>query len=485
MVSTRTKKTEPLLEPFSRPYGVSARRWMGVTGWGTMGPDHLGLQGHLREIGKFNPTYVDPWLQRLMRVSAMPRFAMILMGSAMAERQYVVEGATPELEDWYQGWLDAFLPQLVKTAPNATWYGWQPLILDWGFIPGPGGQGFELAPREVHDVDPYDAEALEDELGGFAGLRVGGHDFGPERGIALTWEGFGGNVYGTPQAITVYPWWWAHSVIMVWMMRYYERSVDPLRIGFARNESIPTGRTRADGEPEEIDLSRMVAAALDALSGGDAGVLPLPDSPDDAPLADVRLLEMADRSDTWLKVLGFLQQMMLLASLANPSVGVSGAYGEVSAGDAKSAERMHLRILEHITEMIVDALQGLVGWMHSLAGFPGLPPRVRGASFKRDQQEKMTQLFRDALMAPVAGPEGQSYRPVDIVKWPRLARALNLPTHELADIVDAWQGLTPAAPADVGGRPREHAINPDIPSGDDHGHESRPEERLDEQARSV
>jgi hypothetical protein len=97
----------------------------------------------------------------------------------------------------------------------------------------------------------------------------------------------------------------------------------------------------------------------------------------------------------------------------------------------------------------------------------------------------MTQLFRDALMTPVAGPDGESYRPVDIVKWPRLGRALNLPMHEMADVEGAWERLVHDTPADSGGRPREHAINPDIPSGEEHGHESRPEERLDAQARTA
>lgn len=407
-----------------------------------------------------------------MHTSAMPRLGLILLSSAMAERQYVVEGGEKGEEDWHQRWVDYLLPQITKVAANAIWFGWQPLILDWDVVDG------DLIPTQANDVDPFLAEALEDvETSAFAGLTVDGRSYGPERGVKLTWQGWNNNHYGTAQALTVYPYWWAHSAMLVWSMRYFERSVDPLRVGFAQNISIPTGRT-VNGEPEYLDLTEMVADAMDALGGGDTATFPMGEG-DNPELVKLMTLDMPDRADQWLKMLSYLESKMLLSTLTLPGIGVSSGSGSVETQDAKTSERTQLRVLEHTTEMVVELLNQILYQVHTINKRPGIPPRVRGTSFKRDQEEKMAGMFRDAMMTPTVNAAGETYRPVDVVQWDKVAKGLSLPTNDVGEIAGLWRAIIGDAPADKGGRPPESAINPNIPSGEESGHESRPEERLD------
>jgi hypothetical protein len=479
MSSDPTVQTEPLGEDFKRQRQGSMRAVVGLgsvrsfPSGGPFGADRHGLGSHLKEIGRFNPTYVEAFLQVLMHTSAMPRLGLILLSSAMAERQYVVEGGDKGEEDWHQNWVDHLLPQITKFAANAIWFGWQPIILDWGIV-----DDDQLVPVRANDLDPFVAEALEDEeTAAFAGISVNGKDYGPERGVKLTWQGWNNNHYGIAQALTVYPYWWAHSAMLVWAMRYFERSVDPVRVGFAQNITIPTGRV-VNGKAEYVDLTEMVADAVDALSGGDTATFPMAEG-DNPELVKLQTLDMPDRADQWLKMLSYLESKMLLSTLTMPGIGVSSGAGSVEKQDAKTSERTQIRVLEHTTEMVVELLNDLVYQVHVINRRPGLPPRVRGTSFKRDQEEKMAGMFRDAMMVPTVNAAGETYRPIDFVKWDKVAKGLNLPTDDVSEIAGAWAELMVGAPTDKGGRPPENSINPEIPSGDESGHESRPEERLD------
>jgi hypothetical protein len=447
-------------------------------GLGAFYGDAYGFDRYLSEIGRFNPIYCEPAIMRLMSRSVMPRLGLILLGSAMAERQYIVKGSDQQIESFHQSYIDYLVPQIVKTAPYAIWYGWQPYILEWRMVDG------RMVPVRANDIDPFECDVLENEAdNSFAGLRVRGEEFGLEQALKLTWQGHNNNHYGTPQALTVYPFWWAHSAALVWCLRYYERSVDPLRLGYARTKAIEL----EDGQ--KVDLSELVVEILDALDGGDSASLPLPDSPDDPEMVRIETIEMPDRADTWLKLLTYLEQKILVSILSMPAIGVSNAYGDLGGMDAKVAEKTNLRVLEYATEIVVEALNQVVANVHFFNDLPGLPPRVIGGSFKRDQEEKLLALFRDAMAGPVLDPSDNSkaYRLVDLVQWQQVAKSMNLPLHDISEVSELWDvihqrsqsGKTPEA-----GRPREYAVNPEVDSGAEHGHESRPEERLDGKERA-
>jgi hypothetical protein len=438
---------------------------LGVSGALGQALDPFGLGGFLQEIGRFNPLYCEPFLQILMRRSVMPRLGLILLGSALTERQYVIEGSSPAVEAFHQRWVDNLFPQILRRAANAVWFGWCPFVLDWEAQPDG-----TLIPVRAHDVDPFTTDALEDpETRAFAGLRTDGQEFGRDRSFKLTWEGNLGNPYGEGQVLTVYPHWWAHSVLLVWTMRYYERSVDPVRIAFAKNASIPTGEVDGSGNPIFIDLTELVAEALDVADGGSSVAVPLGE--DGENLVKVDQLSYPDRSDTWLKMLTYLEQKQLLATLGLPGIGLATSYGAVSSQDARTSEKMQLRLLEHVSNMPVDELNDyLLPCVHRRNGLPGPCPRARGKAFKREQEESLRELFKAAISQPIpeVGPEGhptgQIYRPQDLLRFDKVARQLDLPIHDIVEVARNPEDLEKLPPG-KGGRPKDPVGPSDTPGG--------------------
>lgn len=457
LISRPIQGKEPLLGRFKRSH--TGRPFVGAFGGlGGRGLfDPFGFGSFLGELGKFNPIWVLPHLQYLMRRSAMPRLALIILASALSERQYIVEGGTPEDERFHQEWIDRLMPRILRRASNAVWFGWQPFILDWG-----SNQHGGIVPIKAHDVDPITTQALEDErTRGFAGLLADGQEFGLDRAFKLTWQGDLGNPYGEGQHLTCYPYWWSHSVLLVWMMRYYERSVDPVRIALARNISVPTGRT-VGGKPEKVDLTRMVAEALDAAGNGDSIAIPMGKDPitGEEKLVDIKELVYPDRSDTWLKALSYLEQKQFIATLSLPGIGVSSTFGKADFASSRIAEKTQLRILEYVSDMPVEALNDdLLPIVHRLNGRRGPIPFVRGKAFKREVEESLRELMKAALALPVpqVGPDGrptgESYRAVDLLRFDKIGKQLDLPMYEIAEVVRKANEIQGAPGA--GGRPTE------------------------------
>lgn len=462
----KSGKNEPLLKPMKRQSSstVNQHGLLGVIGNGIFDTDRYGFNSFLSEIGRFNPVYVEPFFQVLMRRSAMPRIALIILSSALTERQYVVEGSTPEVEKFHQTWIDKVMPQILQRAANAIWFGWQPFIIDWAV----DEQG-NILPHKFNDVDPFNTQAIEaEDTKAFAGLRTEGATFGLDRSFKLTWEGHYNNHYGEGQALTCYSWWWASSVMTVWMLRYYERSVDPVRIAFAKNISVPTGQLDNLGNPIHVDLTELVAEMLDAAQGGASAAVPVGE--DGEELVKIETLEMPDRSDTFLKAISYLEQKQLLATLGMPGIGISGAVGEISGGDARVAEKLQLRVLEHASNMPIEALnEYLIAMVHKANKLPGPVPVLRGKAFKREQQDVLLELLKSGMEQPRPeigqdGPTGKSFRSADLIRWDKIGQALDLPMHDIAEVARKIEEMEEQAPG-KGGRPKE-PLNPvDVESG--------------------
>jgi len=457
--SVRQGEIEAIDAPFERK-----SKGLGIPGFGTLGAvgiigskmGSLGFREFLAELGRFNPIYVEPFYMHLMKRAVMPRLALIILSSALAERQYVVEGANPEIEAFHQKWIDRGMKQILRRAANAIWFGWQPFIIDWAM-----DDENMFVPHKFHDVDPFATHALEDEkTRQFAGLATEGANFGIDRSFKLTWQGDLGNHYGEGQAITCYPFWWAHSVTLVWTMRYYERSVDPVRIAMARNISVPTGRLNDDGSKEHVDLTTMIAEALDVAAGGDSMAIPLGASGDEN-MVDIKELNMPDRSDTWLKMLHYLEQKQFLSTLSLPAVGLGGGGtgGGVTFESSRIAEKTQLRVLEFASDMPIQELnENLLPLVHRMNRLPGPVPTVKGKAFKREQEESLRAMFTSVIDQPVphvgedGRPSGLAYRPADLLRFDKIAKSLDLPSHEIEEVARDPSLLGEQA-AGKGGRP--------------------------------
>lgn len=451
---------KPIAKPFRRRNagtGLSGRiLGSGFSSFRIPDGDALGLSVHMGELGRFNPLIVTPFHQRLMRRSVYPRLALTILKAALSQRQYVVEGDDATTEAFHQRWIDALLPSILRRATDAIWHGWKPFALDYERVDG------LWVPVRANDLDVFDTTALRDpESGHYVGLQTEDGRYGPERSFWLTWDGEQGDPYGEGQALTCYPYWWAASVALVWMMRYYERSVDPVRIAFARNISVPTGRANADGTPEMVDLTQLVAEAMDATAGGDSMAMPIGEADDgkSEELVKIETLDLPDRADQWMKLLDRLEQRQFMSTLSLP--GVSVATGETTFASSREAAKVQLSILEFASDMPLEALnERLIPLVHKLNNLPGEPPKAKGKAFKREQEETLRELLKAYLTETV--PEvnedgeqtGKFYRVGDQIRWPFLLRALDIAGFETSEIARNKEDILPPAPG-KGGRPTE------------------------------
>lgn len=471
---TNDENKKPFNEPHKRsssqvPFGLR-NQGMFFPGQNGGSLDIFGYGSYLEDLGKFNPLFVPPFLQYLMKRSVMPRLANIILGSALSERQYVVEGgANRAVEAFHQSWIDESLPQILRRAPEAVWFGWQPFVINWG-----RDEDGMIVPSKFIDVDPFDTVALEEpDTHEFGGLIADGQEYGLERSFKLTWQGLYGNHYGEGQAITCYPWFWAHSILMVYSLRYYERSIDPVRLAICRNVSMPTGKfDPVTGKEIKVDLTRLVTRALDVTGNGDSVGVPAPETGDDAPPVDIKTLEIPDRADTWLKMLNYLEQKQLLASLSLPGIGLT-VQGDTAFSASRTAEKTQLRVLEYVSNMPLEAInEFLLPLVHKINGLPGKAPKVRGKNFKREQQETLRDLFKTAMTqpVPVVDPKtgkvakNQFYRPMDLIRFDMVGKELDLPINDIMEVVRSFEELGDVNPG-AGGRPD----NPNSERGDDRG----------------
>jgi hypothetical protein len=448
-----TTPVQALLQPFRRSSPYTGNRYTGLVGHG--GTD-LGFNSYIdQELGKFNPTYVNPILQGLMRRSPIPRISLTLMAAALSERQYVVTGSTPAIESFHQRWINRLLPQLTSRATNAVWFGWQPFVLDYGI------DDRYIVPIRANDTSVHTTDAWVNQFNQFAGLRTNGASFSIHRSHKMTWQGDWGNHYGEGQHLACYPAWYAWSCLLVWAMRYYQRSIDPIRIAFCRSISIPLPKKqRQKLGKNTVDLATVVSHSLAKIKNG--GSIAVPMGRDGTDAVRLEQLEFADRADTWLKMISQQEQTQSTSCLVLPSSGTVQTYGSVNSLDARIANMNQLRMFEFISnELVVRPInEQLLPTVHALGNFEGPCPQLEGQGFQRETIESFQKILGNILAQPTpeigedGRPTGRWLRPLDMIKIGGLFQAMRVPHHSMSEVARTLDELGGQAPG-VGGRPVE------------------------------
>ena len=458
------QEQKPLSDPYKPRSGSGHNRLIqpgvginGLLGVGGLNSFGFGAGQLLNEIGKFNPLYVLPFHQYLMRRSVFPRLALTILKASLTQRQYVVEGCDPGAERFHQEWIDRVLPQILRKATNAIWFGWQPFVIDWEFT----SEGM-WRPKEFFDVDIFSTQALRDgDTGRYVGLATNDGRFGLDRAFWLTWNEEQKDPYGEGQSITVYPHWWSAAFCQNWMMKYFERSVDPVRIAFAKNISVFNGLVDgATGEKLKSDLTEVVADAMSSVTGGGSVAMPIGESSDGdiEELVRIQSLDLPDRSDQWMSVLSYHEQRQFLGTLTLPGIGLSE--GQTNHASDRVTEKTQLSLLEFISDIPLEAINDrLIPNVHRLNGFKGPPPRAKGKAFKREQVETLREMIKPILneTAPEIGkdgrPTGRHYKVMDLIRPSMLLKGLDIAGFDVEEVARNLDEIVRPAPGD-GGRPQ-------------------------------
>jgi hypothetical protein len=162
-------------------------------------------------------------------------------------------------------------------------------------------------------------------------------------------------------------------------------------------------------------------------------------------------------------MLAYLEEKQFVATMSLPGIGIASTGGDVKGQDARVTEKTQIRILEHISNMPLTAMNELLAFVHRQNKMKGPPPKLRGKAFKREQQETILKLFQTAMEQPhpEVGPDGttgRAYRPSDLLQFDKMARSLDLPINEVSEVARNPSDLLEQAPGQ-GGRPEE-PLNP-------------------------
>lgn len=474
--ASRYGSREPagLFKPVRRKFGMTTsvfgRGWHNAFGGLGVGDSST----FLGDLGIFNPLYVPMWLQALMKRAVMPRIALIILAASLRERRYVLTDSSQENIEFHNSWLRDLFPRILKHAGDAIWYGWKPFIIDWGMRAG------AIVPVRARDQAPDGVEAARDDWGEFCGVFLGDEFLDFHRCLCLTWGEESGDPYGTAQALTVAPYWYGWSILMVDMMRYYSRSVDPARIAQAKNIAVATGAD-STGVISYQDLTEVVAEAFDALGNGASACLPM--DKDGNPLVKFDTLDIPDRADTYLKAVAYFEEKQFVGTNILPGIGVASEFGSMTGQDARISEKTQLSILDFVGAMPEEPLNQLIAIVHRMNKRPGPPPKMKGKPLKREQLDTFKDLFKTAMNTPqpVIGengrPTGEFYNPASLLKFEELCEYLDLPYHlpkSVAESLEGFEAVQEWFNKGKGGRPEEPLNDVDIQSGGDVSrHEAR------------
>jgi len=456
----RRAVAKSLQQPVKRPEAVGQTMNFGMGNLGGPGRlmQRLGVGSELYEdLLEFNPIHVEEFMARWSKRHSKVRLAHVILTAALKGRSYVLEGGTDQARKFHEEWVERVLPDVLKHVVDATWYGWQPFAIEWEPVDvwpafSPYGLRDAWIPGRIIDLDPYWTVPTLNRFGEVESLDSMGQHYGPDQVLRMTWQQEGSNVFGDGQCICANPHWKGLSLESLWMLSYYERSVDPSRLAWAADLKYTI-----DGE--ERDLSEIMADGVDALGNGDSAGLPLKYDENGNPLAKVDLLEVADRADTWIKAKDSFGQDLWEAALVLPGIGLSSSGFDYAS--ARQAEKQQVAILEHIGDLPVEAFNrrgGAIETAHRLNGLEGPCPRLVARPFKREQIETLREMLKPSMneVVPEVDEEGKltgrSYRPHDVLDYEAGFKRMELPTkpvRHVARIIDD-------APAPgVGGRPEE------------------------------
>lgn len=417
----------------------------------------------LEEIGEFNPVYVPGFAQLLMLRNPLVRLARVIIQAALESRTFSLLGGERDARRFHQAWIDRAFSQVLSRIFNATWFGYQPFVVDWSYerrwpLEGPAKLAASV-PVAFHDLAPLRAHLLEDDQGRPAGIQQDGEGGGcwpDSRTFVMTWMGDWGNPYGDGNANAAYADWYAYSVERLWHARYLEKSAEPILVVFAGNKTI------ALGADEEDELSVIAGEIMDGATAGDIVVLPGDRDEEGKRRIELEQIKVDDRSDIYLRATNQAGRNILRASLMLPTSGLDDEGQVTYAGDREAKDTQWL-IWDLICSIAVKAMngvdgrEGLIERVHRLNRLPGAHPRLQADPFKQETQEMLSgllgQAFDNAVPELVAGEmTGRRYRPQDAVDWEQVFSRLRVPSYDSSLVA---RDIPDEPGPGVGGRPAE------------------------------
>lgn len=304
---------------------------------------------------------------------------------------YTVEHPDEKVKAETEEWLWPLMRKgLLDAAARAFSYGNVPVTFNWekGTLRYRIKDRNRSAARTVftksYDMLPYPLTAIVrdgDEAVEFTDYETN-EKYSGSRIHHFVWDPEFGDLRGQGARYRAYCDYATSLVLELLQSNYLERSVDPPRVAYA-----PAGKLddKDDGE-DAMTVADYVASLLQALRGGGAAVFPSQFDENGNKLYDLDVLDLPDRDQVWLRSLGRLDNRILLAYLASPTLaGVE----DMAAAASRSLEGMLKEFVQDLADWVATNLTEIVAKVYAVNYTDDMPPEIRATDVGKAGAKKM------------------------------------------------------------------------------------------------
>lgn len=395
-------QTPPDMSEFERASWALER----MTGYQFMSMVALGLPAQTR------PDRVSFEVMEVMGYDPaiyMPELA--LTGPSRDPELYYVRHGNPRVIAETEAWLWRLLPDLLPAITRAFFFGRAPLVFDWEsadlLLEVDRGQGSVRNERFanhvhygfLHDMSPAEGLPRTDNdrivsIETADGSRYGGEDLeslGQIRGYLAVWDRQFKRVHGQASRRRAYEPWFSANHGRLWRARYQERSVDPLRVGYAPEGKI----TLANGR--QVDAIKLLRTMLVAARNGSSLALPATLLGDGSTRAwEVDVVATPERDKVFQQAADHHDARMMLACLWPKD------------GDVDTS--LYEAFIQQIADFCAKEVQKIVATVHWLNhGVNSTPPQILANDIPKAKKRILKEVLSNVSGAVHHLKDGRTY----------------------------------------------------------------------------
>lgn len=402
---------------------------------------------------------------------------LIAIGPALDANVYHFEDGRADVVAEHEAWLWPLLPRLLEMILRAVAWGVVPLVLTWkrGLRHVKDGQVVSrpglLHYSDVDDLFPGDVEYQKDERGKVRAIHYGGEEYLRDRATLALWRDQWGWLVGQGSRRRNFKPWLTKRLVRLWRGRYLERSVDPVRIGWA-----PSG-SQKDENGQAFSPVRFVQDLLMMLKNGAPIVFPntrmkdTQGNPTNEKAYEIDKMELDERETVFESALTYEDGEILLGCMVPPATVLPD--GEGLAAVRVPAEAF-VELVEMSARFAAAVVSELVAVVHAYNRGPEDPaPIFRARDIPKVKRKLLLSVFQRIADTSMRIGEDKVVSPAELVDAVGLLDQLGVPRRLLEEAVRKLTspapegGREPGRPQDPSGEREERRENATTDEGED------------------
>lgn len=407
----------------------------------------------LKWLGPFTPERIPMRIRKLMRHDPQLQLGLVTLKSPFFGIEYRVEGGDPVTRRFVQQQIleHPHFPFWLWSILNALDFGFQSHEIMWGIDdveidPDASGPKQPISRpasyvyRRILDLDPEAVDVMVDpEFGDFLGVQYINSDaFIPASKTMQAmyrpeWQNWRGKAL---LDAAYWPWYFASSLYVI-MNRHLELKGDPPFIGRAPSDPAYDPTVDFNDEDPEDSL-QVLSLAMASLRSSSTCALPSDRDERGNLLWDINEMSLDQRGELFMEAIRHYNDLKL-RSLVVPEKTVVQESSVGSFAMVNATVDVFLSNLEVIKQMLVlstineQLVKPLVRFNFGKSGSRRMP-RVTASELSRQSKQLLSEIVKSVITMPRKALDGKEFTGAALVDLVKALKALNVPTHEVADL---------------------------------------------------